>query len=86
MSSNTQEDGLNQLKAALGSCVRTDEDTLFRSSFDGLRVEARPDAVVQPESGEQVGAVLSIANRRGGRRYGRDGALLVAGGGDGQAL
>ena len=58
MSSNTQEDGLNQLKAALGSCVRTDDDTLFRSSFDGLRVEARPDAVVQPESGEQVGAVL----------------------------
>ena len=65
MSSNTQDDGLNRLKAALGSCVRTDDDALFSASFDGLRVEARPDAVVQPESGEQVGVVLSIANELG---------------------
>ena len=65
MSSNTKDDGLNQLKAALGSCVRTDDDALFQASFDGLRVEARPNAVVKAESGEQVGLVLSIANEFG---------------------
>lgn len=65
MSSNTKYDGLNQLKAALGSCVRTDDDALFQASFDGLRVEARPNAVVKAESGEQVGLVLSTANEFG---------------------
>ena len=65
MSSHKKDDGLNQLKAVLGSCVRTDDDALFQASFDGLRVEARPNAVVKAESGEQVGLVLSIANEFG---------------------
>ena len=65
MSSHKKDDGLNQLKAVLGSCVRTDDDALFQASFDGLRVEARPNAVVKAESGEQVGLVLSTANEFG---------------------
>lgn len=65
MSSNTCGDALTKLKLALRSCVYTDEETLFHASFDGLKVEARPSAVIKPESGEEVGPVLRIANEFG---------------------
>ena len=62
MSANTSADALAKLKLRLGSCIHTDEDALFQASFDGLKVECRPSVVIKPESTEQVGDVLSIAN------------------------
>jgi glycolate oxidase len=65
MSSNTCDDALTKLKLDLRSCVHTDDEALFQASFDGLKVEARPSAVIKPQSGEQVGSVLAVANEFG---------------------
>jgi glycolate oxidase len=62
MTANTSADALAKLKLDLGACVHTDDESLFQASYDGLKVERRPSVVIKPESTEQVGSVLSIAN------------------------
>ena len=62
MTANTSADALAKLKLGLGACIHTDDESLFQASFDGLKVERRPSVVIKPESTEQVGDVLSIAN------------------------
>jgi glycolate oxidase len=62
MTANTSVDALAKLKLGLGACIHTDDESLFQASFDGLKVERRPSVVIKPDSAEQVGDVLSIAN------------------------
>ena len=62
MTANTSADALAKLKLGLGACIHTDDESLFQASYDGLKVERRPSVVIKPESADQVGDVLSIAN------------------------
>ncbi len=62
MTANTSSDALAKLKLGLGSCIHTDEESLFQASYDGLKIQCSPSVVIKPDSAEQVGEVLSIAN------------------------
>lgn len=53
------------LKRALGARVRTDEESLFRASFDGSKLCYFPDAVVAVRAERDIGAVLALANKHG---------------------
>ena len=65
MSVNIPQDALIKLKRTLGSCMRSDDESLFQASFDGLKVERKPSLVIKPDSTNQVGEVLSIAHEFG---------------------
>jgi len=62
MTANTSADALAKLKLGLGSCIHTDEESLFQASYDGLKIQCSPSVVIKPDLAEQVGEVLSIAN------------------------
>lgn len=51
------------LKRKLGDSVLTDEEALFRASFDGSKLSFLPEAVIRPKSEEEVGALLRLANK-----------------------
>jgi len=51
------------LKRALGARVRTDEESLFRASFDGSKLCFFPDAVIAVRAERDIGTVLALANR-----------------------
>lgn len=53
----------DDLKAALGKLVFTDSDTLYKYSFDALRISFLPQAVVKIKKSDEVGFVLKLANR-----------------------
>ena len=50
------------LKRVLGSRVRTDEESLFRASFDGSKLCYFPDAVIAVRAERDIGTVLALAN------------------------
>ena len=56
---------LSLLEQNLGSCVHRGEDELTKASFDGLKIENRPVAVIRPSCESQVGDTLRIANQFG---------------------
>ena len=49
MSVNIPEDALIKLKRTLSSCMRSDDESLFQASFDGLKVERKPSLVIKPD-------------------------------------
>jgi glycolate oxidase len=51
------------LKRALGSRVRTDEESLFRASFDGSKLCYFPDAVIAVRAERDIGTALALANK-----------------------
>lgn len=51
------------LKRALGDTVLTDADSLYRASFDGLKLAFAAEALVKVVREEDVGTVLRLANR-----------------------
>lgn len=53
---------LDELRAALPDCLYTDEETLRVHSGDKWHAVAMPEAVLLPESTEQVATALRIAN------------------------
>lgn len=52
----------NELKARFPSIVFTDQDSLYRYSFDGLKISFLPDAVIVPETHDCIGEILKLAN------------------------
>ena len=52
-----------QLKRRLGAAVRTDRRALWEASFDSSKLSFLPEAVVRPGRREDVGVVLTLANR-----------------------
>jgi glycolate oxidase len=62
MTMKTQSGSLAKLRERLASCVVLGEAQLAEASFDGLKVEGRPDAVIKPAFADQVGEVLRLAS------------------------
>ncbi|MBC2604158.1 FAD-binding oxidoreductase [Puniceicoccus vermicola] len=54
---------LQSLKETLGERVRTDEESLYRNSFDGMRLAFAHEADIQVDQPEQIGEVLRLANQ-----------------------
>ncbi len=54
---------LRSLQERLGERVRTDEESLYRNSFDGMRLAFQHEADIQVDDPAQVGEVLRIANQ-----------------------
>ena len=54
---------LRALQETLGDRVRTDKDSLYRNSFDGMRLAFSHEADIQIDQPEQVGEVLRLANQ-----------------------
>ncbi len=52
-----------QLKRRLGAAVRTDRGACWEASFDSSKLSFLPEAVVRPRRREDVGVVLTLANR-----------------------
>ncbi len=52
-----------QLKRRLGAVVRTDRRSLWEASFDSSKLSFLPEAVVRPRKREDIGVVLTLANR-----------------------
>ena len=57
-----ETESLKALRAALGERVRTDPDSLYRHSFDGMRLAFAHEADIAVDAPEQVGEVLRLAN------------------------
>ncbi len=53
---------LELLKSRLGNLVRTDDDSIKKGSFDGLKIPFSPEAVICMESSSQIKDVLLLAN------------------------
>lgn len=53
------------LRRALGARVRTDEESLFRASFDGSKLCYFPDAVIAVRAERDIGTTLTLANKHG---------------------
>ena len=53
---------LRLLRESLGERVRTDPDSLYRHSFDGMRLAFEHEADIRVDAPEQVGKVLRLAN------------------------
>ena len=51
------------LQQALGSRVRTDEDSRFGASFDGSKLSFLPEAVIRVRAERDIGTVLALANK-----------------------
>ncbi len=51
-----------ELKSRFPEIVSTDAETLFRYSFDSLKISFLPEAVIVPEQHEVIGKVLELAN------------------------
>jgi glycolate oxidase len=47
----------------MGQRVRTDKDSLYRNSFDGMRLAFKHEADVQIDHPDQIGEVLRLANQ-----------------------
>lgn len=62
MTTKTNGDSLAKLQKILGACLALDEEQLSTASFDGLKIEGRPEAVIKPLVPEQVGEVLRVAS------------------------
>ena len=62
MPKNVNDVALSELRRDLGACLLSSEEDIFSSSFDGLKIERRPSAVIKPERAEQVGRALALAN------------------------
>ncbi len=62
MTTKTNGDSLAKLQKILGACLVLDEEQLSTASFDGLKIEGRPEAVIKPLVPEQVGEVLRVAS------------------------
>ncbi|PWU06957.1 MAG: FAD-binding oxidoreductase, partial [Verrucomicrobia bacterium] len=56
---------LSALREALGNAVVTDPESLFRASFDAMKLSFVPEAVILPSDPAGVGTVLKIANEFG---------------------
>lgn len=54
---------IDVLKKALGNEVLTDETSLFKASFDAMKLSFMPTAVIKPSSCDSVGTVLKLANQ-----------------------
>jgi glycolate oxidase len=54
---------MRALRQALGACVRTDDESLYNASMDGMKLSFPCEAVVRVRRAEQVGEVLRLANR-----------------------
>jgi len=54
---------LSLLEKSLGACIHRGENELFKASFDGLKIENRPTAVIKPNHHSQVGMALEIAHQ-----------------------
>lgn len=54
---------LTILQQALGKQVVTDEISLFKSSYDAMKLCFIPEAVIMPTSPEAIGVVLKLANQ-----------------------
>lgn len=54
---------LKHLRETLGERVRTDEESLYPNSFDGMKLAFAHEADIQIDHHEQVGEVLRLANR-----------------------
>jgi glycolate oxidase len=50
------------LQNQLGASVATDEETLFRASFDGSKLSFMPEAVIRPRDNEEIHTLLVLAN------------------------
>ncbi len=59
------EKATRSLRRKLGSCVVTDDESLYAASFDGSKLAYPPEAVVRPKSEENVSEALKLANRHG---------------------
>ena len=53
---------LESIELQLGTSVKTDPNSLHRSSFDGLKIGFTPQALIQPVKKEEIGKVLNVAN------------------------
>ena len=56
---------LELIELQLGTSVKTDPNSLHRSSFDGLKIGFTPQALIQPVKKEEIGKVLTVANEFG---------------------
>lgn len=54
---------LQELQKALGPNVLTDKDSLFRASFDALKLSFLPEAVIRITEEDQVAKTLLLANK-----------------------
>src|SRR5882757_5204545 len=52
-----------QLRRRLGSRVATTDDARFRASFDGSKLSFLPEAVISPRTNDDIGLVLTLANK-----------------------
>ena len=52
-----------ELKDRFPSIVKTDPDSLYHYSFDGLKISFLPEAVIIPESHDCIGKILKLANK-----------------------
>lgn len=63
---SSHDAALKALTAALPeTVVVTDAESLYRASFDNLRVSRMPSAVIRPRAEEDIGTVLRLANEQG---------------------
>ena len=62
MTTKTNGDSLAKLRKILGACLVLDEEQLSSASFDGLKIEGHPEAVIKTVVPEQVGEVLRVAS------------------------
>ena len=62
MTTKTKGDSLAKLRKIMGACLGLNEEQLSSASFDGLKIEGRPEAVIKPVVPEQVGEVLRVAS------------------------
>ncbi len=62
MTTKTNGDSLAKLQKILGACLALDEEQLSTASFDGLKIEGSPEAIIKPLVPEQVGEVLCVAS------------------------
>lgn len=62
---DSSKKALRALQRALGKSVKTDGASLYRASMDNARLSFMPDAVVRVTTDEDVGKVLTLANRFG---------------------
>ncbi|MGE9290201.1 MAG: FAD-binding oxidoreductase [Puniceicoccales bacterium] len=54
---------LQSLRESLGDRVHTDEESLYRNSFDGMRLAFAHEADIQIDHPDQIGEVLRLANQ-----------------------
>lgn len=54
---------LDALKDALGNIVLTDQPSLYKASFDALKLSFLPSALIQPTTPDSIPIVLKLANQ-----------------------